>query len=201
MPYTFSTNWETPPLLEVARESTQEGDLDEILRNTQKAVEKGQRGRALNWFALGLLVNEDALIAKVRRSGLLRSSKYSFDSKLIQFLCRTILLHSDALKISAGTTQYFSSVVSLLAAASLIRSKQSDLIKSLKSERYRSLKSLLATVELLFLKEFSDAEPRVKGSPGGLPPEKRGENELESVTERRRTNAGEAVQRRADDMT
>jgi alkylation response protein AidB-like acyl-CoA dehydrogenase len=32
----------------------------------------------------------------------------------------------------------------------------------------------------------------------GLPPEKRHENELESVTERRRTHAGESIQRRAD---
>ncbi len=32
----------------------------------------------------------------------------------------------------------------------------------------------------------------------GLPPEKRRENELESVTERRRTDAGESVQRRTD---
>jgi|SRR5579862_2492639 len=33
---------------------------------------------------------------------------------------------------------------------------------------------------------------------GGLLPEKRHENELESVTERRRTHAGESIQRRAD---
>jgi hypothetical protein len=32
----------------------------------------------------------------------------------------------------------------------------------------------------------------------GLPPEKRHENELESVTERRRTHASESIQRRAD---
>src|SRR5579875_3854381 len=58
--------------------------------------------------------------------------------------------------------------------------------------------SLNGPVALPMSLSASFQSPPHRGSSRGLPPEKRFDFELESVTERRRTNAGESVQRRAD---
>lgn len=137
-----------------ASQNFQGGDLAGISERLQVALEKKQRGRALNWLSLGLLIDQSRMLDRIRRSGLLRSSKYSFDSQVVEAVCRTVVKSSDLLGLSPATDQYLASISSLLTLAPAVRRKRANLISLLRSERHRSLKSLIVIVDLLFLVEY-----------------------------------------------
>jgi hypothetical protein len=50
--------------------------ITSLLDNTKESLEKRRPGRAINWLALALRLNANEVVSRIRRSGLLRASKY-----------------------------------------------------------------------------------------------------------------------------
>jgi hypothetical protein len=135
------------------------GDFEGLKRELHAAVQKKQRGRTLNWIALGLVFDEQRTLDDVKRGGILRASKYNFNPVFPTAIVSSILLSADNLGLSKDTARYLHSVQYLLTLAPLVRAKQSKLAKQLSLDPHTSLKSLLVVLDLLFLRRDLGSGP------------------------------------------
>ena len=125
-----------------------------IVLNLTDLINKGRKGRALNWLILGLLLDQDKMIHAIKRDGIFRASRYGYDSGMISFLTKGVVKNVNELNLGPEDSEYFVSLDTLLSLTPEIRSAQRYIIKEIRSRRKTLVKDLLATLEILFMKGY-----------------------------------------------
>jgi hypothetical protein len=122
------------------------------LENEILAVQKAaKRGKLLNLLTLALALDQEGWGEWIRKSPVLRASKYALNPSIPAFLCSALLECADPLSLHAGFREYLGSTQNLLKAAESFGALQSAVVRDLFAEKERVLKSALAFVELTFL--------------------------------------------------
>ena len=120
--------------------------------NAKHSLDKGRVGHARNWIALGLYLDPLRMVGHCKRDGLFRASKYGFQGNHLQRLLDGILELRAVLGLHAGEIRYLESVRSLLTLSAAVLRTRQNIMRELKRREKVALKSLVATVDLLFLK-------------------------------------------------
>jgi hypothetical protein len=129
----------------------------------QLQLGKGRLGKACNYLLLGLACDKDRWIRWIRRSGLLRTSKYDYNPKQAMFIAGELLQASSGLGLDKETNTYLSSVLALARTAPVFGGLQHLLINELKSGAPTIIKGLLAIVDLGFMLRSQRGIPDVIG--------------------------------------
>lgn len=131
--------------------ATPKPTLDQVLARLGDHLQKGKAGRAGRWLAVGFLLEQDALLARIRRHGLFRASKYEHRSDSIDRAIAAVIESELRQGLSAGAHTYFQSIRSLLRICPEVKNARIELTKALRARRRHALKSLLVAVDRRFL--------------------------------------------------
>ena len=112
---------------------------------------QGRVGRARNWVALGLYLDERGALAHFRRVGLFRASRHSFRGAHLTRLVDGILARQSVLVLPPESVRYLESVKSLLTLCGAISKTYAWIVRELRKRERWALKTLVATVDLMFL--------------------------------------------------
>ena len=126
-------------------------DCDFLVRQVKTQLGKGRVGRARNWVALGLYIDAANAMAYFKRAGLFRASKFGFKGESLLRIVATVLEASDALGLDSDTRRYLESQRSLLTLAAGARRLYVSVVRELRKRRRIALKSLVVTVDRMFL--------------------------------------------------
>ena len=149
-----STNWTTEFADKLRAEAPSQlahADCDYLVRQARAQLDKGRVGRSRNWVALGLYIDSPNLVAHLKRVGLLRASKFTFQGKSLLRLVETILEARSSLRLDSETSRYLESVRSLLTLAAGALRTYHFIVRELRKRKKGALKSLVATVDRMFL--------------------------------------------------
>ena len=127
-------------------------DLALLMQKAKENLKKGRVGHALNWVSLGLYLDPSSVVAQIQRNGLLRSSKYQYQSKPLSGLLDHLLKRREALRVPADSARYLESVRSFLTLSEAALRTYWLIVRELRKREKFALKSLVAVVDLLFLK-------------------------------------------------
>jgi hypothetical protein len=126
-------------------------ELKQGFAELEALLKKQSRDDAIA-IALALaLSNADALVAYLRKSGLLRASRYDFNAKVIRELCLTLLQCQTALQFSHDSIKYLKSVAALHTLADEARRLHMSVLARLREREHFALKTLFATLNQLFM--------------------------------------------------
>jgi len=125
--------------------------ITSLLENAKECLEKQRPGRAINWLALALRLNANKVVSRIRRTGLLRASKYQYQGDLLTRVVQTLLNRQATISIPADGATYLESVTALLFVAPLVRQPYEDIRRELRKRRRVVLKSLVAVVDHRFI--------------------------------------------------
>ena len=126
-------------------------DCEFLARQARKDLAKGHVGRARNWVALGLFLDSPKVLAHFKRVGLFRASKFGFQGKSLLRLVENILTVRSALRLDPNSIRYLASVRSLLKLAGAALRTHHSIVRQLRKRKQGALKSLVATVDRMFL--------------------------------------------------
>ena len=149
-----SANWTTEfadTLITKAPSQLAYADCDFLVRRVRAQIAKGRVGRARNWVALGLYLDSASVVAHFKRVGLFRASKLGFNGESLRRLIEIILEAGDRLGLDSETSRYLESQRSLLAMAAGARRVYVSVVRELRRRKSGALKSLVVTVDRLFL--------------------------------------------------
>jgi hypothetical protein len=110
-----------------------------------------QTGRAANWLAAVLLINEPASVARLKQEGILRASKHDFGPGRPLGILTPLLDNSVELGLDATTVAYLKSTKNLLGLARHAEREYRELMAIVQREPFTLAHSCLVTIELLFL--------------------------------------------------
>ncbi|MCF8146634.1 MAG: hypothetical protein K9N21_22225 [Deltaproteobacteria bacterium] len=133
-----------------------------LFKNIDNFLVGGKKGRALNWFIAGLLLNKGKVIKAMQRNGLFRASKYNMESRILEFVTSNALQYRENLGLSKEIVSYLKSIHTLLSLAPNVKRIEIDLIKEIKKRKKTLIKDLLATIEILFMRNYennNEADP------------------------------------------
>jgi hypothetical protein len=140
-------------------------DLDTLLENAKDCLQKRQIGRARNWLALAFRLSEPRTLERVRRGGLLRASKYDYDSERVSQLVSSLLERKTTIGLSDATTTYLGSVSAVLHLGPAVLKLRHSIVALLRSRKAIALKALVAVVDLRFLLPHTGARDCTSESP------------------------------------
>ena len=126
-------------------------DCDFLARQARAQLEKGHFGRARNWVALGLYLDSANVVAHFKRVGLFRASKFGFQGKLLLRLVEGTLARGGVLRLGSETSRYLESVRSLLTLSVAALRTYHFIVRQLRKRDKGAVKSLVATVDRMFL--------------------------------------------------
>ena len=126
-------------------------DCDFLVRQVRTQIAKGRVGRARNWVALGLYLDSASVVAHFKRVGLFRASKLGFNGESLRRLIESILEARDRLGLDSQTRRYLEFQRSLLALAVGARRVYVSVVRELRKRKRGALKSLVVTVDRMFL--------------------------------------------------
>jgi hypothetical protein len=126
-------------------------DLNMVLNACEAKILKAQRGRAVNVLVLGLVLFGEDCVAKLRRDGFLRASKWNLAPDVPTYLVGGLLPAARELCLSQDTLNWLGSVGVLLRLGPHVQDLDRHLRGRLASERSTILRGLLATLELMFM--------------------------------------------------
>ena len=113
---------------------------------------KGRAWRAKNWIALGLYIDTINMIAHCRRVGLFRASKFGFQGNTLLRVVKSIRKTSERLELDSESIRYLDSVRSMLSLSAGALRIYHFVVRQLGKRKLGALKSLVAIVDLMFLK-------------------------------------------------
>lgn len=126
-------------------------DVEEALNQFSAAISRNRQGRALSTArVLLLLLGADKAVKRVQRLGTFRPSRQAFSSSAGQAVIADWIEHSAIYSLSQRSIGYLKSVDALWSLAPELRKLRISLIERLKVKRPRSIKTLLATVDVAF---------------------------------------------------
>ena len=126
-------------------------DLTFLVKQAQAQLGKRRASRAANWAALGLYLDRARAVAHFKRVGLFRASKYGFQGDLLRRLVDSILESGSILHLDSATSRYLESVRSLSILADSALGTYNAIVKHLDEAPEGALKSLVVTVDRIFL--------------------------------------------------
>lgn len=141
-------------------------DCEFLAHQARQELGKGRVGRARNWVALGLYLDSPTVLAYFKRVGLFRASKCGFQGKSLLRLVESILENRSALRLDPKTIRYLDSVRSLLGMSGAALQTYHFIVGQLRKRRQGSLKSLVATVDRMFLAPRPADPTLVSDEPG-----------------------------------
>jgi len=150
-----SSRWEvefTSVLPRIGLSELNSSDVVRLAEFIRAELDLGHAGRARNWIALGLFLNQTLVLQELQRKGIFRSSRFMYRSKKIAWIVEEILNSGNDLVLSTETIKYFESIQALLSLARHVLETYDFVCNELRRRGNVALKSLTATVDLLFLK-------------------------------------------------
>jgi len=126
-------------------------DIAYLLDKAKANLEKRRLGQATNLLALALRLNAEEAVPRIRRTGVLRASKYRYESDLVAGVVKALLERRAALTLSETAIAYFESVLTLLQLAPAARELQQWIVGELRKRKDAALKTLVVIVDLRFL--------------------------------------------------
>ena len=142
----FAQKLPSKPTLQLDR-----ADCDYLAKQASAQLAKGRVGRARNWIALGLYLDSTNVVSHFRRVGLFRPSKYGFQGKILSRLVDGILETRAILRLDSETSRYLESVRSLSTLSLAALQTYQAVVKQFRKRPHGALKSLVATVDRMFL--------------------------------------------------
>lgn len=157
---TFKTGdwWGELQSMGLARQSVSlsSEEISSIASDVQHNLSTGKAGSALNWLSVGLYFDELRFLLFVRRAGILRSSRYDFQSKAIRVAMNALIDRSQAMGLNANTKAYLSSVAALSSVCSAVQVLVHQVIHIFRQNTPGLFKSLVAIVDAMFLSPKPD---------------------------------------------
>ncbi|ELA8169991.1 hypothetical protein RGL49_002421 [Vibrio parahaemolyticus] len=132
-------------------------DVNKAIELLHKHIDRNQHHKAVATALALILWNPNDAIKKIRRKGILRSSRYDFRSSGIETVIDASLelikcVYTGNTKVHASNMQYLYSVKDLLVVAHDVRSLRRRLIQRLRTRQKIVLKTLLVIVNQCFTK-------------------------------------------------
>lgn len=125
-----------------------------ILTRSLEHAHQHQKGRAVNWLVTAFLLDQGKTLDWLKRNGLLRASTYEFDGKMPRFLAQQVYDHADGLELSDESRSFLFRNLNLLTIASGARDEFKALLALVRNEPFTLLRSCLATLNLMFMRDF-----------------------------------------------
>lgn len=130
-------------------------DIEEVLTQLSNAIARNRQGRALSTArVLFLVLGADKTVKRIQRLGIFRPSRQAFSSPAVQTVIEDWIKHSEVYTLSKKNIHYLNSLNVLWSLAPELRNSRNSLIERLKSKRPRSIKTLLATIDVAFSYEW-----------------------------------------------
>ncbi len=117
------------------------------------ALGKGDSLAASNRLYAGLVLDEPRFLARLQKDGILRVSRYSYQQEPVAPVVTALL--GPGLGLSATTVAYLESVSNLHRVAKSVRALYDLLREWLVDEREMGIKSTLAAIDFLFLRQVA----------------------------------------------
>jgi hypothetical protein len=130
-------------------------EISEVLESLKRNMSAINHRESVATIAALMLWNADDACARVRRLGLLRASRYRYNSGCAKRVVDAALRLAPVLGASANTVTYFSSVAALLSVAGAARQVHDGMLSRLRSRSSNALKTLLVAVNTAFAKGWS----------------------------------------------
>lgn len=111
---------------------------------------RSRRGEAAALVLAYALVDADGLVAELRRTGVLRASRYEFRVGGPQELVAVLLAAEDVFKFSPVTIEYLHSLIALYDLGAEARKTRDGLVRRMKTRRGKALKSYLVMANQVF---------------------------------------------------
>jgi hypothetical protein len=127
------------------------GESKTVEKTFAQAVAAGDPDSACRIAAIGLGIDESRFLPALRRRGYLRPSKYDFQTATIESVTSTLIDSGLAAALGPPGSDYLTSLRALYRVAGEVRKIRDRLIGAIDSGRERTLKGLLATVDLYFM--------------------------------------------------
>ena len=125
-----------------------------ILILSLEHAQRNQKGRAANWLVTAFLLHQGKTLDWLKRNGLLRASTYDFDGTVPRFLAQQVLDHADDLILSDESRSFLIRNLVLLTIASGARDEFKSLMALVRKEPHTLFRSCLATLNLIFMRDF-----------------------------------------------
>ncbi len=125
-------------------------DAKRCQAEVQSALAHGKEGRAAGWLALGLVLQADRFLARVRREGTLRPSKYPGGGSVLRGAVATVLDRAGRIGLGKATTDYLGSIEALAGVAKAVQASEHALLRQLRSGPPSILKALAVTLDVSF---------------------------------------------------
>lgn len=126
-------------------------DLAEAWTSLEVALKRNQKGRSLSLVRVILLLSgADKVIARIRREGKFRPSKYNFFAPAVQYVVEDLIENAAGYQVSDQDLGYLTSVRSLLVLASALKNLRMSLVSRMRKSRDHAVKTLLANIDIIF---------------------------------------------------
>lgn len=133
----------------IDREAYGKKDVSYILEELETSIQSRKINKAENWLILGLLINPELFIQRVKQKGTLRSSKYNFETA--ELLQKIIDKSKTRLQLSPDISSYFASLKLLYFICIEARVLQRKIISDLRYGKEKLLREVLITVDFVFM--------------------------------------------------
>lgn len=128
-------------------------ELKTAKEKLKEYISNGKIDDAISIMRIMLLTPPEKIISTIRREGLFRCSKYEYKSEVLQSLVNDILENSNYYELTPNHVEYFQSVDNLLFLSDELIKQRNSLITRLSINKNHVIKTLLATVDGMFLDE------------------------------------------------
>jgi len=132
-----------------------------LFDGARKALESDDFLAAANFLYTGLMLDESRFLLKIQKDGILRSSRYSYQKKQLSSL--VVDLNKPDLRLSSAVLEYLDSLSHLYVISGFIRKEYEKIKDWLSSEREVGIKSALAALDFLFLRQVDGFNMGDKG--------------------------------------
>jgi hypothetical protein len=128
-------------------------DLKTAKEKLREYISNRKISDAISIMRAMLLTSPEKIISTIRREGLFRCSKYEYKGEVLQSLVNDMLENANHYALTQEHIEYFQSVNNLLLLSDELIKQRNSLIARLSIKRNYVIKTLLATVDGMFLDE------------------------------------------------
>lgn len=147
-------SWLTEPMLLLRHRglvTLSKAESKQLHERASEAIRKGDSIVTANHLYAGLVLDEPAFLARLQKDGILRLSRHSYQQEPVASVVASLL--APELGLSAVTVGYLESVANLHQVAKSVRALYDRLRDWLADERETGIKSSLAALDFLFLRQ------------------------------------------------
>lgn len=135
-------------LSEAKNHTFSSSDIKFIEHQAANAISLKKVNQAANWLCVGLLLDEEAFVNKLKKKGSLRPSKYNFDASVLNDAVGKCI---KKIILKKTSTDYLHSYLSLYELSPSARYVYDKIISDLKSGKETILREITILVDMVFL--------------------------------------------------